>query len=201
MLRGLQLSFVSDIEPYEITNPPPNTLQTPSGTAIVTRIEGEIIWARYGNGTEQPHVLERSPSDLCQEKSSPEQPNQTCQHLLNATPTPEPTKRQRRHSPKGKASGTIKERRGNTRRKKPSISYFYEWFEKGKKRTLYIPTRQIEQVRTMIDSRCSVNEILHAISTPTSHNPQNPTFIGKDKSINLQRFSDECHTANACGLR
>jgi hypothetical protein len=34
---------------------------------------------------------------------------------------------QRRHSPKGKAVGWLKERLGNTKREKPSVSYFYCW--------------------------------------------------------------------------
>lgn len=100
--------------------------------------------------------------------------------------TPEPTerkRRQRRHSPKGKASGTIKERRGNTKRKTPSISYFYEWLDAGKKHTVYIPSRQVEQIRAMISDRCSIDEILATIvkskETPARtflSNPQNSTI-------------------------
>jgi hypothetical protein len=88
------------------------------------------------------------------------------------SPEPQPLKRQRRHSPKGKASGTIKERRGNTKRDRPSISYYYEWLEKGKKRSIYIPSRQVGQVRAMIDRRCSVDEILSAITKRTKEKPE-----------------------------
>lgn len=40
---------------------------------------------------------------------------------------------QRRHSPKGKAVGWIKERQGNAKRKKPTTSYFYCWDEPVKR--------------------------------------------------------------------
>ncbi|MDX2215254.1 MAG: hypothetical protein SFY66_18465 [Oculatellaceae cyanobacterium bins.114] len=147
MLRGLQLSFTPDVAPYPLENPSlGEATSTTSGIATITRTEPagneQIIFADYGSGIEQPHISES---------------------LLPPESTPQPPKRQRRHSPKGKASGTIKERKGNTKRDRPSISYFYEWLDAGKKRTIYIPVKQVDQVRAMIDARCSVDEILATI--------------------------------------
>ena len=59
-LKGYQLSFVPDVEPYWIESP--EMIQTPSGTAKVTRTEtigpSQIIWADYGSGQEHPHQPE-----------------------------------------------------------------------------------------------------------------------------------------------
>jgi hypothetical protein len=67
---------------------------------------------------------------------------------------------QRRHSPKGKAVGWLKERQGNTRRKKPTTSYFYCWDEpvqdgqaEYQRHQVYVPVGAIAQVQAMIAER------------------------------------------------
>ena len=78
---------------------------------------------------------------------------------------------QRRHSPKGKAVGWLKERRGNTRRKKPSVSYFYCWDEpvqrdgqaEYQRHQVYVPVGAIAQVQAMIAERQPVGVVLGAI--------------------------------------
>lgn len=186
MLKGLQLSFTPDVAPYPLQNPSVGeAITTASGVATVTRTEPAgnetIIFADYGSGIEQPHVSEGikqfvdpsevkaiSPSGWIQTKDG-----KNLNPLYYAvTPQPEPTKRQRRHSPKGKASGTIKERKGNTKRDRPSISHYYEWLDARKKHTLYIPSRQVEQVRAMIGDRCSVDEILQTIIKQPKETPE-----------------------------
>jgi len=79
---------------------------------------------------------------------------------------------QRRHSPKGKAVGWLKERQGNTRREKPSVSYFYCWDEPVKRdgqaeyqrHQVYVPVRAIAQVQAMIAERQPVGVVLGAIA-------------------------------------
>ncbi|MEP0923480.1 hypothetical protein [Leptolyngbya sp. ST-U4] len=73
-------------------------------------------------------------------------------------------KRKRRYSPKGKAVGWIEERKGNLKRKNPSVSYYYCWMDDGRKRSTYIPVSQIHRIRAMVDDRCSGDDILAAIT-------------------------------------
>jgi hypothetical protein len=78
---------------------------------------------------------------------------------------------QRRHSPKGKAVGWIKERQGNTKRKKPTTSYFYCWDEPVKKggqaeyqrHQVYVPVRAIARVQEMLAERQPVAVVLGEI--------------------------------------
>jgi hypothetical protein len=145
----LQLSLCPELIPPAPVPAPGETITTASGSATVTRTEPagreQIIFASYGFG-EQPHIQE------------------------SLLPTePPPPKRPRRHSPKGKASGTIKPRIGNTQRHSPTTSYYYEWTEGGKKRSTYIPKRQVATITEMIDRRCSVDEILTAITKREKH--------------------------------
>ena len=78
---------------------------------------------------------------------------------------------QRRHSPKGKASGWIKERKGNTQRKQASVSYYYCWDEPVKRdgqaeyqrHHVYVPVGAIAQVQEMIAEREPVAVVLGAI--------------------------------------
>ena len=78
---------------------------------------------------------------------------------------------QRRHSPKGKAVGWLKERQGNTRRKKPTTSYFYCWDEpvqdgqaEYQRHQVYVPVRAIAQVQAMIAERQPVGVVLGAMA-------------------------------------
>jgi len=67
---------------------------------------------------------------------------------------------QRRHSPKGKASGWMEERQGNKNRKTPSTSYYYGWLEEGVCRKRYVPAGKVHQVHALIDQRRPVADIL-----------------------------------------
>lgn len=79
---------------------------------------------------------------------------------------------QRRHSPKGKAVGWIKERRGNAKRKQPTTSYFYCWDEPVKRdgqaeyqrHQVYVPVGAIARVQAMIAERQPVEVVLGAIA-------------------------------------
>ena len=79
---------------------------------------------------------------------------------------------QRRHSPKGKASGWIKERKGNTQRKQASVSYYYCWDEPVQKDgqaeyqryQVYVPVGAIAQVQAMIADRQPVGVVLGAMA-------------------------------------
>jgi hypothetical protein len=154
-LSGHQLSIVVEVPAYPITNPPVgSTIATPSGTATVTRTEpagnDQIIFADYGSGIEQPHIHES---------------------LIN----PQNSTINRRHSAKGKATGWIEERQGNLKRTRPSISYYYCWQDGDRRGKTYVPVRQMSQVRTMVNDRCSVDEILQTISKrPTHHQTETP---------------------------
>ncbi|WNZ22715.1 hypothetical protein HJG54_07500 [Leptolyngbya sp. NK1-12] len=89
----------------------------------------------------------------------------------NRLPPPprEPTK-QRRHSPKGKASGWIEERLGNLKRQNPSTSYYYCWQQGTNRGKQYIPVRKLAAVQQMIDQRCSMGDIL-AVLAKDSNTP------------------------------
>lgn len=87
--------------------------------------------------------------------------------LIPLDPPPR-TAKQRRHSPKGKASGSIKPRLGNTKRRNPTTSYYYEWTKAGKKRSAYIPVRRLATITEMIEQRCSVDEILQLLTKETT---------------------------------
>ena len=88
----------------------------------------------------------------------------------NVCTTAQPS--QRRHSPKGKAVGWLKERQGNTRRKKPTTSYFYCWDEPVQKDgqaeyqryQVYVPVGAIAQVQAMIAERQPVGVVLGAMA-------------------------------------
>ena len=78
---------------------------------------------------------------------------------------------QRRHSPKGKAVGWLKERQGNTRRKKPTTSYFYCWDEpvqdgqaEYQRHQVYVPVGAIAQVQAMIAERQPVAVVLGVLT-------------------------------------
>ena len=79
---------------------------------------------------------------------------------------------QRRHSPKGKAVGWLKERQGNAKRKKPTTSYFYCWDEPVKRdgqaeyqrHQVYVPVGAIARVQAMIAERQPVAVVLDAIA-------------------------------------
>jgi hypothetical protein len=69
-------------------------------------------------------------------------------------------RRQRRHSPKGTASGWLEERQGNKKRKTPSVSSYYGWFEGGACRKRYVPVGKVYRVHEMIQQRKPTSEIL-----------------------------------------
>jgi hypothetical protein len=75
---------------------------------------------------------------------------------------------ERRHTPKGKASGWLKERRGNTKRRNPTTSYYYCWETRegdGYKRyQVYVPVRMVDEVQRLIDERQPVDAVLDAIA-------------------------------------
>lgn len=79
-------------------------------------------------------------------------------------PLEPPPRKQRRHSPKGKASGWIEERLGNLKRRNPSTSNYYCWQQGTTRGKQYIPARKLSTVQQMIDQRCSVDEILDLLS-------------------------------------
>lgn len=74
--------------------------------------------------------------------------------------------RKRRHSRKGKASGWIEERQGNKKRKNPSTSYYYRYYDAdGRKQQQYVQVRLMDKVPQLINQRCSVETILQYIHT------------------------------------
>lgn len=136
-LQGEQLTLI-----------PGHTLTTRAGTATITRLEPagtqQIIWADYGSGIEQPHIVEAL--------LSPEQHDQPSALAS------------RRHSAKGQAVGWIEERLGNLKRKHPSTSYYYCYQEGDRRNKHYVPVRHMADVRAMVNHRCSVDDILSFLS-------------------------------------
>lgn len=88
------------------------------------------------------------------------------QHLNPLHYTPEQPTKARRHSRKGHASGWIEERQGNKKRKNPSTSYYYRYYDgDGRKQQQYVQVHLMAQVRQLIDQRCSVEAVLQFIHT------------------------------------
>jgi hypothetical protein len=127
----------------------------------------------------EPYWLENSGrpkrEPLCsgRDEAQPPSPAQLALELPEATPNvctiPQPS--QRRHSPKGKAVGWIKERQGNAKREKPTTNYYYCWDEpmkrdgqtKYQRHQVYVPVGAIAQVQEMIAAREPVAVVLDAI--------------------------------------
>jgi hypothetical protein len=148
-LRGTQLSLTVSVPTYELENPPRkgDRLTTSAGIATVTHIDQAgkeaVIWADYGSGISQPHVSEG----------------------IMAVSPPKQTKipRSRRHTPKGKASGWIEERVGNKKREKPSVSHYYRWENAEGKHSRYIPAGKLDEVRSLVEKRGAIAQILHVL--------------------------------------
>jgi hypothetical protein len=144
-LKRTQLSILVEVPSYALENPPQvgDRLTTSAGIATVTHIDQAgneaVIWADYGSGIPQPHVSEG----------------------IMAVSPPERSPRSRRHTPKGKACGWIEERRGNTKRKTPSVSHYYKWEDVEGRGSRYIPAGKVEWVRVMVyDERRVFSEVL-----------------------------------------
>jgi hypothetical protein len=124
------------------------TITTCSGTATVTHTETigreQIIWADYGSGVEHPHIQENLLSTEQIEARAPA--------------------KQRRHSRKGEASGWIEERIGNKKRANPTTSYYYCWQEGDCRMKVYVKARKMWKCNQMVESRCSVDEILRFLN-------------------------------------
>lgn len=92
------------------------------------------------------------------------------QHLnpLHYTPGQPP---KRRYSKKGEASGSIKERLGNKKRKRPCTSYFYEWYDDGRKQQRYVQTALMNEVSQMIDQRRPSAEIIQFLNQRSKRKP------------------------------
>lgn len=128
----------------------------------------------------KPYWLENPgrphPEPLCSggDEVRPPNPAQMALELSEAAPNVYTTTqgRQRRHSPKGKAVGWMKERQGNTKREKPTTSYFYCWDEpvnrdgqaEYQRHQVYVPVKAIAQVQAMIAERQPVAVVLDAIA-------------------------------------
>jgi hypothetical protein len=115
-------------------------------TSIVTAIDpnyAHSIALEPGKGRFKPSMLEK-----ISRSSPPEQ-------LPGKSSQP-----QRRHSPKGQATGWIEERIGNKQRKNPCTSYYYCWQEGERRMKVYVKARKMYRLQQMVEARCSVGEIL-----------------------------------------
>lgn len=143
-LKGMQLALLPEVKPYWLENPG-------HPTPAPVRSGGDAL------PSEQP----TSPARM-----APEPP----EVVPNVCTIVQPGKR--RHSPKGKAAGWLKERQGNTKREKPTTSYFYCWDEPVKRdgqaeyqrHQVYVPVRAIAQVQQLIAERQPVAVVLEAIA-------------------------------------
>jgi hypothetical protein len=143
--EGDQLDF--DVAPGDI-------ITTRSGRATVTHTEeaglATIIFADYGSGYAQPHI----------EESLLLPPEQVAQSPPVGEASPSENRPQRRHSPKGQASGWIEERVGNRKRKTPNTSYYYCWQVGEQRSKRYIPARKVWRVQQAIAAGKKIQEIV-----------------------------------------
>lgn len=140
----MRVQVITPIQGEQLDLFPGDIIITRSGEATVTRTMAagreQIIFADYGSGIEQPHIQEGL--------LSPEQ--------LESKP--------KRHSLKGAASGWIEERIGNKKRKNPTTSYYYCWQGNGQRMKVYIKARLMWRCHQMVETRCSVDEILRFLN-------------------------------------
>lgn len=82
------------------------------------------------------------------------------------------------------ASGWLKERLGNTKRRNPTISYYYCWEiwdgDGYKRHQVYVPMGVVGEVRRLIEGRISVEATLEII-----HN----TKMGKIEKLDVFEFA------------
>lgn len=153
-LKGYQLSFIPDVEPYYIENPA--FIETSSGIATVTHTEmigpSQVIWADYGNGLSHPH----QPEDV----TVVHPPEQTLDAADTSAPSTTKSRKRRRYPGKGKASGWIETRKTNRKREKPSEYLVYRWQDGDGKHSRYLKGAIAPVVRQMIARGASVAQIL-----------------------------------------
>lgn len=70
----------------------------------------------------------------------------------------------RRHSPKGAASGWIEARKGNQKRKKPSISYYYRWDSPEGRVNEYVRANRLARINQLIAEKRPALEILKIVT-------------------------------------
>ena len=78
---------------------------------------------------------------------------------------PSSPERTRQHRAKGKASGWIESRVGNTKRKKPSVSYYYRWDSPAGRVTVYIRASKVAVVGQMVLENRPALKILQVVVT------------------------------------
>jgi hypothetical protein len=65
------------------------------------------------------------------------------------------------------ASGWLKERKGKTKRRNPTTSYYYCWETPDgdgyKRHQIYVPVRVVGEVQRLIDIRKPMEEVLRVI--------------------------------------
>ena len=130
----------------------------------------EPYWLENPGGYSQPDSPPCSGGDEVRSPSPVQMALELPEAAPNACTIVQPG--QRRHSPKGKAVGWLKERQGNAKRKKPTTSYFYCWDEPVKRdgqaeyqrHQVYVPVRAIALVQEMIAERQPVAVVLDAIA-------------------------------------
>lgn len=70
----------------------------------------------------------------------------------------------RQHRPKGSASGWIEERRGNQKRKKPSVSYYYRWDSPEGRVNEYVRANRLTRINQLIAEKRPALEILKVVT-------------------------------------
>ena len=167
-LKGQQLSLLSEVNPYPLSNPPSDHCRESSPEhpdKDFHKGDRVLISDGYYNGKEAlvvrvnrktltllpegapAHAEIRMGKEYCWRLAQPSSPEQS------AYP-------HRRHSAKGQASGWIEERQGNRRRKVPSTSYYYCWLEQGARRKCYVPVGKLWRLVQLLDQRRPVREIV-----------------------------------------
>jgi len=114
----------------------------------------------------RPHFLKdegrRMKAEGERQKDEGKRQNPFSSFILHPSALASPSRR-RRYPGKGKASGWIEERKGNRKRKNPSISHYYRWEDTGGKHSKYIQVRKVARVQQMIGAGCPVGEILEVL--------------------------------------
>jgi hypothetical protein len=170
ILQGFQLSLVPQVESYWVENERSSSpeQQFKVGDKVrlragqfchreVVAVEGEIIYIERDRYRVQCGSHDRWGGWYGE-------------IALERVPVPQPpSKKQRRHSQKGRASGWIEERIANPQRKHPTTCYFYCWTEpdqdgQQRKQKQYVQAHLMAAVRSLVEQRQPAAEILQHLN-------------------------------------
>ncbi|MEM9091286.1 MAG: hypothetical protein AAGC93_21410 [Cyanobacteria bacterium P01_F01_bin.53] len=113
---------------------------------------------RY-SGTQLSALAQVDPYEINQPCSGGDQQLSITLSVVAASPTPS----NRKHRPKGSASGWLELRTGNRKRKRPSVSHYYRWDSPKGRVSEYVKASRVSQVHRLIAEETPALDILKVV--------------------------------------